>query len=842
MLPYLACHTAGRVLKRMMSGDLEDVPSPTDVRKNDRQGREDSVTLSASGNDANGAGNPDDEDLDDPVEISLPEDPPELPPMQSGDLADLLEEARAAAAADDGDDGDAAADQQEASYAEDAEEVTGENAYPPVSGDLGPGADSADNVRPPMGRRMSLEEKQQLVDLGVIGLSAEPSVVEPPETVPEEDPEHLSQHGDAADGDGDVGAAALTLQSAWRGRAVRKALAEVKQELGQSAPPPAVAISAATPAPLAAAAAGGVAAQPPVSVMDLAARKIQSIVRMMMVRHRWRLLRDHAHKLGVSPKQDQQAILTVQRLIRGYLARRKWRGLKKGIASRSLHHAVYSQAQQERAALNVQRLVRGFLARRKWRILRSQIQSHALHQAIYSEQQREQAALNVQRLVRGFLARRKWRQLRQQIQNRSLHQVIYSEQQREQAARNVQRLVRGFLARRKWRKIRAQMQDRSFHRMVSEADAARAAIAVQKVVRGFLTRRKWRDLRRRIKDRSLHRVVADEKQLEQAVVTAQRVIRGFLVRKRWGFLTKFGLEKGAQLRAVKLQRAQLDQSQPQEAQDEAARKIQRAYRRSSGKLRSKDGAQLAWNQRVQNVQVSGSTADAAATAGRQQRDPDAAARTIQRGYRSFVHRRGQAARSNPLLLQAATKIQAAARGMLARKHFRGMVQSKQDRAGHSGKHSAPYDVAAEEVENTDLSARSYTRMQKRHTTATGQMMHERVRMLGRQGREEARKHRGGRGHRPAGAGAGTGGHNGSGDGMVDEDGLELDPAAVDDGPLVEVPNAEAGFDSDMQAYFQQLKAKIMQSPNPPEVSVVETTIVATGALLQLMPLCVLISH
>ncbi|EDQ84203.1 uncharacterized protein MONBRDRAFT_13032 [Monosiga brevicollis MX1] len=172
-------------------------------------------------------------------------------------------------------------------------------------------------------------------------------------------------------------------------------------------------------------------------------------------------------------KQQTMASLTIQRVVRGFMARRQTQRLR------------VERQQQTMASLTIQRVVRGFMARRQTQRLR------------VKRQQQTMASLTIQRVVRGFMARRQTQRLR------------VKRQQQTMASLTIQRVVRGFMARRQTQRLRVKRQQQTM-----------ASLTIQRVVRGFMARRQTQRLR------------VKRQQQTMASLTIQRVVRGFMARRQ----------------------------------------------------------------------------------------------------------------------------------------------------------------------------------------------------------------------------------------------------------------------------------------------------------------------
>ncbi|DBA03890.1 TPA: hypothetical protein N0F65_004580 [Lagenidium giganteum] len=228
-------------------------------------------------------------------------------------------------------------------------------------------------------------------------------------------------------------------------------------------------------------------------VMTCAALIVQSVFRSYASRQRTkalrramnygalqlqRLYRGHCDRVLVHwIRQMQASAIVVERLVRGFMARRQ---------TQRRRAARYKRTVVIPAVKNIQRVFRGHRARLRAQRLREE----RYHRTVLTP-----AALKIERLLRGFVARKRAKRHRQ----------------RTMAARVLQRHWRSYRYRCKWQ---ALMVIRHRHRM---------AIKIGAAGRGFVVRKFYQRERRRI----YHFQV-----VLPAAVSIQRTYRGYIVRRR----------------------------------------------------------------------------------------------------------------------------------------------------------------------------------------------------------------------------------------------------------------------------------------------------------------------
>ncbi|XP_058794767.1 unconventional myosin-Va [Phymastichus coffea] len=147
--------------------------------------------------------------------------------------------------------------------------------------------------------------------------------------------------------------------------------------------------------------------------------------------------------------KQREACLTIQKTVRGFVAARRYRQLRRAVLGLQRHargHLARQRAQavrEQRAATRIQAWVRGWTKRTSYRRLRRAVlglQAHgrgALARAKFARMRSEAAAVTIQRYARGYLVRRACR--------RRLRAIIV-----------VQACARKFLAKREFKRLKVE--------------------------------------------------------------------------------------------------------------------------------------------------------------------------------------------------------------------------------------------------------------------------------------------------------------------------------------------------------------------------------------------------
>jgi abnormal spindle-like microcephaly-associated protein len=319
----------------------------------------------------------------------------------------------------------------------------------------------------------------------------------------------------------------------------------------------------------------------------------------------------------------EQAALCIQCAIRCWQARNQLSELK------TLAAEALSARQMEFAALTLQRAASCWLARCRLRELR--------YQAAQEAQQQQAAATAIQMAIRSWLAKCSLRRLRQQ--------AALEAQRRACAATAIQSAIRGWLAQRHVAQLR--------HQAAQEAQRRASAVTVmQAAVRGWLARRLFAYLQ----EAAQHRWQQEEK--EAAVLLLQRVVRGCLARQEACQRQRAALMLTRWARATLLgRRAQRVAGQRRWAvvvlqRHAHAMFAMRAARTELALLREQQRRGAYISRWVRCAQQS------------------LAAMTLQHAWRRTV-----AARASSAEIRAASRLQAIARGFLARTQVSAALQA-----------------------------------------------------------------------------------------------------------------------------------------------------------------------